>query len=544
MITPELVEMPARAAEAPLGTSANGGARTERASTAKRVAHERALAAPRDQLRARPPQRLLPGDGRGYVLRRLLALADVAALTVAWAVAAGVASVGNGQPVLEEQAWLVAAALPLWLLIASVMGLYHLSDQRLGHSVVDEVAPMVLGLTLWIWVLSMASETAVSGSVEPLPDTVWWIAALVAVPTARALTRSMVRRRSWYQQQIAIVGTAKDVARVTRRLERHPELGIDVARVFEVEPGGHGGPQPNGNGGQLGFTGMEREPEPYLLPPELVAAASRAQIDRVIVASSPGDLDKRSELIRAVSDLKVHVDLISADSDAIPTRGSLHYIEGLPVLTISAMRRARSSTVLKRSFDVTVAALGLLLLSPLLAICALRIRLGSPGPIIFRQERVGLGGRRFQMLKLRTMVADAESQKPMLLQLNSHHVTETPGMFKLVRDPRRTDFGATLRRWSLDELPQLYNVLRGDMSLVGPRPLIPAEAELVRDHYEARMKARPGITGPWQTLGRSDIGFEDMVKLDYTYVTNWTFSEDLKLLANTVGAVLRGQGAY
>ncbi len=131
-----------------------------------------------------------------------------------------------------------------------------------------------------------------------------------------------------------------------------------------------------------------------------------------------------------------------------------------------------------------------------------------------------------------------------LIGLNFHEFGDTPGMFKITSDPRITSFGAKLRRWSFDELPQLWNVFCGDMSLVGPRPLIPSEAAMVKGHYEARLNTRPGITGPWQTLGRSDIGFEDMLKLDYTYVTNWSFSEDIKLLAKTAGAVSLGRGAY
>ena len=142
------------------------------------------------------------------------------------------------------------------------------------------------------------------------------------------------------------------------------------------------------------------------------------------------------------------------------------------------------------------------------------------------------------------MEVDADPRKHALAALSLHAATDTPGMFKIPDDPRVTRFGVTLRRWSLDELPQLWNVVRGDMSLVGPRPLIPEEACLVSGHHEARLGARPGITGPWQTLGRSDIGFEDMIKLDYTYVTNPSFAEDLKLLVRTIGAVLRRRGAY
>jgi lipopolysaccharide/colanic/teichoic acid biosynthesis glycosyltransferase len=177
-------------------------------------------------------------------------------------------------------------------------------------------------------------------------------------------------------------------------------------------------------------------------------------------------------------------------------------------------------------------------------LCAIRIKRDSRGPILFRQMRVGQDGTRFEFLKFRTMVENADALKSEVDALNIHRETATPGMFKIPGDPRITRVGHWLRRWSLDELPQLWNVLRGDMSLVGPRPLIPEEAERVSDDYAARLQMRPGITGPWQALGRSEIGFGDMVKLDYTYVTHWSFAQDVRLLLRTIVAVAQGRGAY
>ena len=184
------------------------------------------------------------------------------------------------------------------------------------------------------------------------------------------------------------------------------------------------------------------------------------------------------------------------------------------------------------------------MLSPLFAWCAIRIKRGSPGPVLFRQTRVGRDGKRFEFLKFRTMVQNADAMKTEVDTLNMHREGPTPGMFKIPGDPRITRVGQWLRRWSLDELPQLWNVLKGDMSLVGPRPLIPKEAEQVSGDYAARLQMRPGITGPWQALGRSEIGFGDMVKLDYTYVTHWSFAQDMRLLLRTVVAVAGGRGAY
>jgi lipopolysaccharide/colanic/teichoic acid biosynthesis glycosyltransferase len=185
--------------------------------------------------------------------------------------------------------------------------------------------------------------------------------------------------------------------------------------------------------------------------------------------------------------------------------------------------------------------IALVLLSPVFAWVAVRIKLDSDGNVFFRQRRAGRDGRPFEMLKFRTMVDGADSMRG---SLRAETDQEGSTLFKLSDDPRITPLGARLRRWSLDELPQLWNVLRGDMSLVGPRPLPLDEAFLAEEHYAERMKVRPGMTGPWQIHGRSDIPFEDMVKLDYTYVASWTMREDLRLLIRTAGAVLRGRGAY
>jgi exopolysaccharide biosynthesis polyprenyl glycosylphosphotransferase len=487
-------------------------------------------------------RRTLAGDTRGFVLRRWLAVSDLTALVLAWAVVVAAGAALGRSFSLGADALLFALCLPLWLGIANALGLYHLPDRRLGHSMADEIGPIAFALTMWSWGFLVLRAAAGPNTVELLPMVVLWTIALVAVPGLRAVTRAIARRRAFYQQRVAVLGTPVDVGRVVRRLRRHPELGLDIACLVKITTASDGLDDPIGLGS---VARDERRPADGAdLAANLAAAVARADVNRVILASAPGDMDQRSALLRALSEMSVHVDLVSADSDVIPSRGSLHYIEGLPMMTISAVRRPRTRTAFKRGFDVFVSGLGMLVLSPMLAWCALRIRLDTPGPILFRQQRVGRGGRTFEMLKFRTMVSDAETLKTTVDQLNFHTDSETPGMFKIPSDPRVTSSGHTLRRWSLDELPQLWNVLRGDMSLVGPRPLIPEEATLVSGRYEARLNARPGITGPWQTLGRSDIGFEDMIKLDYTYVNNWSFAEDLKLLARTVATVFGGRGAY
>ncbi|HEV2592631.1 MAG TPA: sugar transferase, partial [Gaiellaceae bacterium] len=216
---------------------------------------------------------------------------------------------------------------------------------------------------------------------------------------------------------------------------------------------------------------------------------------------------------------------------------------GMPLLSLPSARLSWSSRAVKRALDIVVAATALVLLSPVLLAASWCIKRGSEGPVLFRQERMGAGGRRFWILKFRTMTADADAHKEAVAHLNKH-TEDGPRMFKIPADPRVTRIGASLRRWSLDELPQLINVLRGDMSLVGPRPLILGEDEHIRGRRRHRLSLTPGITGLWQVLGRSDIPFAEMVTLDYLYVTNWSLWGDVKLLARTVPVVLGRRGAY
>ena len=201
--------------------------------------------------------------------------------------------------------------------------------------------------------------------------------------------------------------------------------------------------------------------------------------------------------------------------------------------------------MLKRTVDMIVSAIGLIALAPIFVLIALWIKAGSPGPVWFRQARVGIGDKSFQMYKFRTMSVDADDRKGEVAHLNMHAQDGGDGrMFKIPDDPRTTKVGRFLRRYSLDELPQLINVLKGDMSLVGPRPLILDEDKQVAEWARKRLYLRPGITGLWQVLGRSDIGFEEMTKLDYLYVINWSLGGDLRLILKTIPAIFRARRAY
>ncbi|WP_448809194.1 sugar transferase [Agromyces bauzanensis] len=215
-------------------------------------------------------------------------------------------------------------------------------------------------------------------------------------------------------------------------------------------------------------------------------------------------------------------------------------VAGLPLIQVDYPEFSGRKYAAKRAFDLVVSLLALVVLSPVFLVIAVLVRRDSPGPALFTQERVGLNGERFRMLKFRSMVTDAETQLPTLLDRSDGNGV----LFKLKSDPRVTRIGAVLRRYSLDELPQLVNVLLGDMSLVGPRPPLASEVERYDEWTRRRLLVRPGITGLWQTQGRSDLSWEDSVRLDLYYVENWSLTGDIIILYRTARSVVRAQGAY
>jgi exopolysaccharide biosynthesis polyprenyl glycosylphosphotransferase len=231
----------------------------------------------------------------------------------------------------------------------------------------------------------------------------------------------------------------------------------------------------------------------------------------------------------------------SALLDVAGPRTTIRPVAGLPLLHVDHVELGGVKRVVKAAFDRTAAGLALLVLAPAFAAIAVAIRVTDAGPVFFRQIRVGKDNGTFRVWKFRTMAADAESRKAELVALN-----ESGGgvLFKMRRDPRVTKVGSWLRRWSLDELPQLINVVTGEMSLVGPRPALPAEAEKYGFDMQRRLKVKPGITGLWQVSGRSDLPYDEAVRLDVRYVENWSVALDLQILWKTAFAVLRGSGAY
>jgi exopolysaccharide biosynthesis polyprenyl glycosylphosphotransferase len=226
--------------------------------------------------------------------------------------------------------------------------------------------------------------------------------------------------------------------------------------------------------------------------------------------------------------------------DVAGPRTTIRPTAGLTLLHVDHPQLSGPRQVLKDLFDRCAAALALVLLSPLLIAIAAAIKFSDSGPALFTQTRVGKDGRVFKIYKFRTMVVDAEKRLAELRQQNEHDGV----LFKMRRDPRITAVGASLRKWSLDELPQLFNVLLGEMSLVGPRPALPDETARYADHVRRRLVVKPGLTGLWQVSGRSDLSWDESVRLDLRYVENWSLALDLQILWKTIAVMLRGSGAY
>jgi exopolysaccharide biosynthesis polyprenyl glycosylphosphotransferase len=355
---------------------------------------------------------------------------------------------------------------------------------------------------------------------------VWWLAALVLTPALRFAAREVVRRRT-APERVLVVGTGQVAALVARKISGHPEYGSELVGYVHADGDLQHAESMDGLRCLGSMTDFER-------------VCREADVERVIVAFSSAQHERLLDVIRISKRLRVKISVVPRLFEVIGSGVEIDQVEGMTLLGIRGLTRTTSTLALKRAMDITGAAAGLLVLSPLLLLIALAIKLTSPGPVFFLQPRVGRANRVFRMWKFRTMVQGAHRMQAELAHLNE---MEGGAMFKIADDPRVTPVGRILRRASIDELPQLWNVLRGEMSLVGPRPLVPAENDHVIGWHRTRLDLTPGLTGPWQVMGRNAIPFQEMVKLDYLYVTNWSLWSDVRLILRTLPVVFTHRGA-
>ena len=469
---------------------------------------------------------------RGWLVKRALATADVIGLLLAFAVAETFfgpeAQARLDRFGVEAELAAFVLSLPLWILLARAYGLYNRDEARTDHSTVDDMFGVFNMVTIGTWTFFVV--TWQTGLAHPVVGKLFlfWGAAIVLVAGSRSAARAVCRRSDSYIQNTVIVGAGQVGQQVARKLLQHPEYGVNLVGFVDEQPRDR-----HDDLEELNVLGDVSE------IPELVR---QLDIERVIVAFSSTPETELLETIRELNGLDVQVDLVPRLFEVMGPHATIHGAEGLTLLGLPSAGLPWSSLVLKRALDVVLSAIGLVLLAPLLAVVAVAIKLDTRGPVFFRQVRMGQGDRPFRMLKFRTMAADADERKHEVAHLNKHSDGDDR-MFKIPNDPRITRVGRVLRRYSIDELPQLVNVLKGDMSLVGPRPLIPDEHRHVYGWASRRLDLKPGMTGLWQVLGRDDIPFGEMVSLDYRYVTTWSIAEDVRLLFRTIPAIAGRRGA-
>jgi exopolysaccharide biosynthesis polyprenyl glycosylphosphotransferase len=462
-----------------------------------------------------------PATERATALRRILLTADIGAAALAGLLTALLFSVPATDALLLTAALMVGS-----IVLAFVFGLYSEGDLWTWASGLND-APRALVASL---LLSWPAFGVAAGLGLEKPALVALVATVVTGSldgVGRAIGRGVAHRKAPLRQRTVIVGSGVVADRLAERLDRHAEFGLEPIGLVDDDVHTLGGTQRLPKLGSLD---------------QLDEVLDEAEVDRVIIAFSRASHQQLLSCIRTCRDHRVAVDVVPRLFELLDGARSLNQIGGLPLLSIGAPPLSRSSRVAKRALDILVAATALTVLSPFLLAIAIAIKLDTRGPVLFRQTRAGRGGEEFRLVKFRSMYRDADERKRLYEKRNE----ATDGvMFKIKEDPRITRVGGFLRRTSLDELPQLLNVLRGEMSLVGPRPLILEESQHAAQSWHARrLDLRPGITGLWQISGRSDLPFQEMVRFDYQYVSGWSLARDIEILLATVPVVLSGRGAY
>ncbi|MGE3441838.1 MAG: sugar transferase [Acidimicrobiia bacterium] len=425
-----------------------------------------------------------------------------------------------------SSSWLVfmLLSLPLWPMLFSKQRLY---TARYVTRRMEESRRLVGGVAMAV----LASAALAFGMKLQLSRSWLGLAgvmSLVMLQLEREVARHYFARRrhkAAFRRRVLVVGCNSEAVELCTMLNREPSLGYDVVGLI-ADPE------------QRALTTLQL---PILGDTSEALDAIRAsRASGVIVATTAMNLSTSNRLIRELTEAGIHVELSSSLLDIASHRLSVRPLGRIPVVYVEPVVRHGWRAGAKRAFDLVGAACGLVVLSPVMAAVAIAVRLDSKGPVFFRQERVGRGNSRFMVMKFRTMVVDAEAK---IIDLRKYNEADGP-LFKMKNDPRVTKVGKFLRKSSLDELPQLWNVLRGEMSLVGPRPALAREVAEWQPELHNRLRVKPGITGMWQVNGRSSSSFEDYVRLDLYYVDNWSLVTDLAILLKTIPSVHASKGAY
>jgi exopolysaccharide biosynthesis polyprenyl glycosylphosphotransferase len=446
-------------------------------------------------------------------LRRMLFAADVVTGLVSGVLIGAVASASATETLV-----LAAVLACAWPIAAFLCGLYAREDLRAWASGISEAPRLMLTCLAVSWpVYGLLTLIDVG---RPAAGAFFGALACAAFAgVGRSAARLTAHRAPALRQRTLIVGSGLVARRLADRILDHPELGLSLAGYIDDHQ------EPSAGSAELPYLGRLSALD------DLIALG---QVDRVMIAFTRAHHEHLLHALRVCRDAGIAVDVVPRLFEFLDGARSIDQIGGMPLLSIDVPAFSAPSRFSKRTLDIIGASVLLLALAPLLVLIAIAVKLDSRGPVLFVQRRSGRGGRFFKLYKFRSMQATATVQ-----------VRDDGAIVKDRDDDRITRVGRLIRRLSLDEAPQLFNVLLGDMSLVGPRPLVIAEAETLTESWqERRADLRPGLTGPWQISGRSNIPFQEMIRFDYQYVAGWSLARDIEILLATVPVVFSGRGAY
>jgi exopolysaccharide biosynthesis polyprenyl glycosylphosphotransferase len=452
---------------------------------------------------------------RDALFRRMLVVADVVAI-----VGAFVLTVELARRSLALT-WAAAAGVPILVVCAKLTGLYDRDETLLRKTTLDEAPKLFQLATLCALVAWLAGGLITHRPLDRHEALFLWLALAGGLVLARAVSRAVSLRVAPVERCL-FIGDEVSAETIRSKLTGHGGVNAEVVAHLDLD--------------KVASWSTDSFSEVRLA--EIRDLAQTLDVHRAIIAPRSVDGGEMLNLVRTLKAVGVRVSVLPRLLEVVGSSVEFDDLHGVTVMGVRRFDLTRSSAAFKRAFDLLGALLGLLAVSPLLVVVAVAIKLDSRGPVFFRQLRVGRHGQRFRMLKFRTMVPEAEALKDSL----RHRNEAKEGLFKIAEDPRVTRVGRLLRASALDELPQLWNIVRGEMSLVGPRPLVLDEDSRVEGWHRRRLELMPGMTGPWQILGPARVPLREMVAIDYLYIANWSLWSDIKILLRTIPHVIGRRG--
>ncbi len=452
---------------------------------------------------------------REWLFRRALLVADVLAIVLAFVLTVELSSRSL------QLTWMSVVALPILLVGAKMLGLYDRDETLLRKTTLDEAPKLFEVATLCTLVAWLAGGLIVEGALNRHEALFLWLVLAALLILVRAAARALALHVA-PTERCLFIGSAELAEAIRPKLSSHGGVKAEMVSHLDLDSAGS----------------WSTDACSARRLSEIRELARRLDIQRAIVAPSSADAGEMLDLMRTLKAIGVRVSVLPRLLEVVGSSVEFDDLHGVTLMGVRRFELSRSSRALKRAFDLFGASIMLLAAAPLMLIIAIAIKLDTRGPVFFRQLRVGRHGRRFQVLKFRTMVPDAEALKDSL----RHRNEAQEGLFKIADDPRVTRVGGFLRKSALDELPQLLNIVIGKMALVGPRPLVIEEDRRIEGWHRRRLELMPGMTGPWQILGPARSPLREMAVMDYLYVANWSLWTDIKILLRTLSHVIGRRG--